>query len=79
MTAVEIQRHIDYLQWLFAELADPAEKADVLDDLVFYRMKKARAEARASGKHLRPVYHRCSTSERGRDSGTNRHPSPMGL
>lgn len=37
MTAVEIQRHIDYLQRLYAELVDPAEKADVLDDLIFYR------------------------------------------
>lgn len=45
MSVQEIQRHIDYLQRLYAELADPAEKADVLDDLVFYRQLLREATA----------------------------------
>jgi|GEM_PF-5444288 hypothetical protein len=45
MTVLEIQRHIDYLQRLYAELADPMEKAAVLDDLIFYRQLLREATA----------------------------------
>jgi len=45
MTAVEIQRHIDYLHRLYAELADPVAKEDVLDDLIFYRQLLREATA----------------------------------
>lgn len=45
MSVQEIERRIDELQKLYASLSDPAEKADVLDDLVFYRQLLREATA----------------------------------